>query len=49
MERDAKITAQNKDEKSALFLAAESNHPEIVEVSFGRVLSAIRLHSGTSK
>ena len=29
----AEITAQNKDKKSTLFLAAESNHPEIVKVS----------------
>ena len=28
----AKITAQNKDKKSTLFLASESNHPEIVKV-----------------
>lgn len=28
----AKITAQNKDKKSTLFLAVESNHPEIVKV-----------------
>ena len=43
MKWDIEITAQNKDKKSALFLAAESNHSEIVKVSFGRVLSATRL------
>lgn len=30
---DVQITAQNKDKKSTLFLAAESNHPEIAKVS----------------
>jgi ankyrin repeat protein len=28
------IAAQNKDKKSALFLATESNHPELVKVSW---------------
>ena len=31
------ITARNKDKKSTLFLAAESNHPEIVKVRYWEV------------
>ena len=41
---DVQITAQNKDKKSTLFLAAESNHSEIVKVScmtIGRLLSGV--------
>lgn len=31
---DKMIAALSKDQKSALFLAAESNHPELVKVSW---------------
>ena len=34
LEHDASIDVQNKDRKNAVFLAAESNHPQIIEVSF---------------
>ena len=34
LEHDVDIEAQNKDRKNAVFLAAESNHPEILEVTF---------------
>ena len=33
LQHRASIDAQNKDKKNAVFLAAESNHPEIVAVS----------------
>lgn len=33
LERGASIEVQNKDRKNALFLAAECNHPQIVEVN----------------
>ena len=40
----AAIKKQNKDGKNAVFLAAESNHPEIIEVSVTVRDSSNNLH-----
>jgi hypothetical protein len=38
------IAAQNKDKKSALFLAAESNHPELVKVSWYIIITLMNIN-----
>ena len=44
LQHGAAIEVQNKDGKNAVFLAAESNHPEIIEVSVAVRDSSNNLH-----
>ena len=34
MENNVEISAKTKEKKSVLYLAAQSNHPQIVQVNF---------------